>query len=127
MTDVEAVVREYLASAAGLTAYTGERIYASRNLPAGYKPTDGPAVVFGIRGGGQDYTSHVLMPALQFRCYGATQTLARATDRALHSALNEMSGRGIKWARMEGLGQLLTEPETLWWFVLSFWDVWLGN
>lgn len=127
MTDVEAVVREYLASAAGLTAYTGERIYASRSLPAGYKPTDGPAVLFGIRGGGQDYTGYVLMPSLQFRCYATTQGLARATDRALYGALHELSARGIKWARMTGMGQVLAEPETLWWYVLSFWDLWLGN
>ena len=51
MTDVQLALRSYLVGTA-LWALCGARIYAGRDVPPpGYKPGDGPAVCFKVRGG----------------------------------------------------------------------------
>jgi len=127
MIDIEKVVRDYLITVSALMTLTGGRIYASTHLPPSYKPDDGPALLFALRGGGQDYSSHVLVASLQFRSYALTATLARQLDRELYSALNDVKTGQIKYARLETPGQLLTEPETGWYFALSFYRVLVGN
>lgn len=127
MIDTLATLRTYLIDQPALYALTAERIFASTTPPPGYKPSDGPAVLFNVRGGGQDYSSKVLNPSLQFRCYGLNQSLAIQTDRALYDALNDRACGNIKITRLETPGQLLTEPDTGWWFVLSFYRSFLNN
>ena len=127
MTDIEAVVRAYLATVAGITALTGARIYAGVDLPAGYTPSAGSALIFSIRGGGQDFSSHVLAPSMQFRAYGATEAAARALDQALYAGLNDVKAGSINWARCEVLGQIVREPETGWAYVISFYRVLMTN
>lgn len=127
MTDVEAVLRAYLAGQAGIAALAGNRIYAAVDPPAGYTPDDGAAIVLGIRGGGQAYHSKTLIASVQMRCFGATATAARALDRALYGALNDKQAAGIPWARLDVLGTLLMDPETGWQYVLSYWTVMVSN
>jgi len=127
LTDVDAVVREFLASQTVLTNYTDDRIYASVDMPAGYTPEDGPAVLFGVRGGGQDYSSKVLEPSYQFRTYAKTERQAREVDRALYTALNDQKFGLVKSAVMETMAQLLAEPETGWPVMLTFYRLLVGN
>jgi hypothetical protein len=129
MTNVESVIRAYLASVSAITALVGTRIYASQNLPAGYKVSIGPAILLAPRGGGQDYSSKVLTPSVQFRCYAATETLARQVSSALYAALNDHAGGGFKYARLdEGTyPTLLSEPDTNWPYMLSFYQFSMAN
>lgn len=128
MTDVEAVVRAFLAGQTGLTALVGERVWAGPHVPPGYTPGgDGPGVLMGIRGGPQEFHSRVLRVSMQFRCYAETARLARQVDRALYDVLNDCQVRHIKWARLEQVGQLVTEPSTEWYYVLSFYTILVSN
>lgn len=127
MTDVDSVLRSYLTAMPALVMLTGQRIYAGVDLPAGYTPDAGPAVLFSPRGGGQDFSSAVLNPSYQFRSYAATEKLARQTDQELYSALNDKKTGVIKMIRMETYPQLLAEPTTGWPFLLTFYRVWAGN
>ena len=123
MVDVEAVIRAHLVAQTtpaleALYALTADRIYASQSLPTDYRPADGPAILFTTRGGGQDYSSAILRPSVQYRCYAKDEEKARDAYRALYDALNDQSGVGITQSRLETQGQLLTDPESTWPYVL---------
>lgn len=127
MIDAPAVIRSYLVTQTALTTLTGQRIWPERSRPiAGYKPADGGAIAFKIRGGQLLYSGQAASPSVQFKCYAADELGANAVYRALFDALNNKHGSGIKSAYAETLGQTLTEPETEWPFVLAFYTVWLG-
>jgi len=128
--DILSAIRSYLADQAGLMAHTGnagERIYAGPDLPPEYSPANGAGILFNLRGGGQDYTSLVLSPSIQFRTYGPTMKAAIAADRALYDALNDAQCWPIKIARLDVPGQPLSDPDTRWPFVLSFYTINLSN
>lgn len=127
MIDADAVLRVYLAGKADLTALVGARLYASAELPAGYNVSQGPALLFATRGGGQEYSSRVLDPSYQFRAYAATEAAARQVDRVLFDVLNDAKAAGILSARLESFPVLLMEPETEWPFVLSFYRLMMTN
>lgn len=127
MIDCDAAVRAFLHAQPALFALTGDRLYAAQDLPAGYKPDAGAALLFAIRGGTQDYSSHVLSPSYQFRAYAATEARARAVAGALYDVLNDKHGGAIKWARLENIPTLLSEPATGWPFMLAFYRITLGN
>jgi hypothetical protein len=120
--DVEATVRDFLARVTGITDLTGQKIYASTYVPAGYKPGDGQALLFGVRGGGQDYSSHVVRARLQFMAFGASAAECRELDRALFDGFNDVKDGDILWTRLEVPGVLLRDPETEWPYVLSFYE-----
>lgn len=128
MTDPDATLITYLTGQAGLTALTGNRIYAGLYLPKDYRPETGPALLFSPRGGGQDYTGLVLSPSYQFRSCGATLKMARELDRALYDVLDDIQDcTTIKYARMEVIGQPLLDQATGWPMVLSFYRVFFNN
>ena len=126
MVDIEKSIRDYLV---GTTVYdlTAARVHANTSLPAGYTPADGPALLFAVRGGGQDYTSQVYAASVQFQAYAATPAECRALDRRLYEQLNDVKAGAILFARLEQLGQLLTEPQTDWPFVLSYYQIMVRN
>ena len=127
MTDIEAAIRTWLASIAGIAAIAGQRIIASVSLPDGYRPDQGPALLFKVQGGGQDYSSQVLNPRVQFQSYAETEADARRLDRAVYDGINDRQFTGIKMARLDVLPVLLAEPETGWPFVLTFYRFWIAN
>lgn len=127
MIDAPAVIRTYLLTQMALTTLTSTRVWSERSTPvAGYKPADGGAVAFKIRGGTTIYSGQAASPSVQFKCYGADELTANAVYRGLFDALNNKQGSGVKAAYIDVLGQSLTEPDTGWPFVLTFYTVWLG-
>lgn len=124
MIDVHTAILDFLLRDAALRDLVGERMYAGRNVPpVGYLPEQGPCVVFKTRGGRPDYEDALLMPSVQFKCYGADEVTAGVVYRMLFDALQSRAGGGILHAESETLGEPLEEPETEWRFVLSFWRV----
>lgn len=131
MIDVPAVIRSYLVAQTPLTTLTSTRIWAETDYPAtGYNPAVGGAVIFRIRGG---RAGDMLNPSVQFRCYGASESVANSVYRALFDALHEAraDGYGISYAENEVLGQTLREleagPAGGWIFNLSYFRFWLND
>lgn len=128
MNNVSKTLRDYLLTKAGLTALTGTRIYAEANTPAaGYKPSDGGAVCFKVRGGRPEYVDVLLGPSVQFKCYGSSELVANQLYQALYDALHNAQTNAVRMARCEMLGQTLAEPESGWPFVLTFFKVMIAN
>lgn len=129
MTDWDAVIREYLAGLTNVSAVLGARVYSGSYLPPGYSPASGPALLFSPRGGGQDFSSHVLSPSIQMRVYAETEAAARAAARAIYDCANDTKSRKIIYARMEDgtFPQLLREPGSDWPYILMFFKFHIQN
>jgi hypothetical protein len=128
--DLDSHIRDLLLGNPGLGGLVGPRIYASTDLPTGYTPDDGAAILFAARGGqGPDESELILWPSYQFRCYASTETLAREVDHALFRALSFARSNRIKMARLDVYPQVLRqqEPEPAWPFVLSYYQVIIGD
>lgn len=124
MTDVQLALRSYLVGTA-LWALCGARIYAGRDVPPpGYKPGDGPAVCFKVRGGRIDDSEALIKSSVQFKCYGQDELQAERVYRTLFDSLHVHGHATIRWAFLEVLGQPMTEPQTGWFINLSFFQVW---
>lgn len=129
MVDIESAVRFFLSTLPDLTQIFGTRIFTGRNLPAGYKPGNGAALLLMVRGGDQDFSSRVLMPSIQFRIYAETEKEARQASQALYKGINDQKNRQIIFSRMESgtLPVLLSEPGTDWPYVLTFFKFHIQN
>lgn len=127
MVDAEKVIRDFLLLNAALVALVDDRIYAGVDLPPGYKPGDGPAVLFAVRGGADSYHSGTFWPSCQYSCYAATEREAREVYRALYDALNDQAGVNINQSRLETPGQILRDQDTDWPFVLTAFRHWIRN
>jgi hypothetical protein len=132
MTDVAEAIHTHLLADAALTALVVNRIYAEADTPpVGYKPSDGGAVCFKVRGGWPDGSDLLMIPSVQCKCYGVSRLAANAVYRAVYHALhNTRAGSTVRWGQVEVIGQTLTEPDTQggspWWFNLSFFTVYVG-
>ncbi len=128
MRDIQADIRTYLLTKTALTDLVSDRIYAGRDVPkVGYKPQDGAAITFKIRGGagefrGRDYEDALLVPSVQFKCYGLSEKDAFEVYRTLVDSLHNGTSFIILHAEETGIGQPLDETDTDWHFVLSFFD-----
>lgn len=125
MVDVHAVLLAFLES-----ELSDVEIYAGRSEPpSGYRLTDGDCIVFRARGGGPDYDDALLIPSVQFKCYGvdgnkeSSEIESFELYRSLYDALHNGHNSGILYAESETLGQLLDEPETGWHYVLAHFRV----
>jgi hypothetical protein len=128
VVDASKAILDYLLAQPGLTNVVEGRIYAEVDTPPpGYTPADGQAICFKTRGGIQDYEGAILMPSVQFKCYGASEFEANEAYRALCDALNDKASYAIKYARLEALGVTLREPDTDWIYVLAFFSILVTN
>jgi hypothetical protein len=128
VVDALQAVRDFLVAQGALTALTGGRIWAGRDVPPpGYQPADGGAICLNVRGGSVDESDALVLPSVQFKCYGADEVGANEVYRALYDALHNAQAAVVRWARCEILGQTLQEPETGWTFVLAFFQVTIAN
>lgn len=124
MVDLHTTIRSYLILSSDLTDLVGTRIYAGRDVPpVGYVPADGDCIVFKVRGGGPDYDDALLNPSVQFKCYSTGEVDAYNLYRTLYDHLHNGKSSMILHAESETLGQILEEPETEWYFVLSYFTV----
>jgi len=128
MVDAPAVVLAHLNNQAPLTALTGTRIWAETETPPpGYTPADGAAICFSTRGGGLDQEDAVVIPSVQFKVYAGTAYAAGQAYRALFDALHGGRGEGLLHGNLEAPGQALLEPDTLWPYVLCFFEIMVFN
>jgi hypothetical protein len=129
MIDSAALIQAHIRSIPEMTAIFGRRIYSARNLPAGYQPTQGPACLYAIRGGAQDFSSKLFVVSVQFRLYADTEANACSAAGGLYSAINDTQARQICYARMEDgtFPQLLSEPVSNWPYILTYYKFFLQN
>lgn len=137
MTNDSRTVRDFLLSQPSLIALTGQRVWAEADTPpAGYKPSDGPAICFKRRGGGTDYEAVNLFPSFQFKIYGADGATGQTTSpeasadtvyRTLFDVFNQTFGYQIKSAEIESLGNTLIEPNTKWVYILCYYKLQVLN
>ena len=125
MIDLHAEVEAFLSvTGTTLEGLVADRIYAGRTVPPpGYELSDGPCVVFRVRGGGPDYDDALLIPSVQFKMYGSSEESAFEVYRALYDRLHNGHDDSILHAESEVLGQLLEESDTQWPYVLAFFTV----
>lgn len=131
MTSVDETLRvlEFLQAQTAITSLTSTRIWADRlNPPPGYKPADGVAICFKVRGGVDLDPSVIMDPSFQFKIYGhadnvSDEVTCRAAARVLHDNFQERANEHILTVRRETLPVTLQEPETNWTYVLVFYKV----
>lgn len=95
--------------------------------PASYKPADGPAAAFKVRGGYFADEDDHQFPSVQFKVYGTSALNAAANYATLHDELQNASGAYVRKARAETAGQPLIEPVTGWHYVLAYYKVIVRN
>ena len=122
MIDAHAIIRDWILDQPAVTALTASRVYAGEDVPPpGYKPGEGDALVFRVRGGLADYDDALLVPSVQVKCYSETPKGTDTLYRAFYDACHLARSAAILHAEAEVLGQQLREPDTLWPFNLSYW------
>lgn len=128
MIDVLAKVRQHLMWQGDLVALTSNRIYAGRNVPPkGYKPEDGPAIAFRVRGGGLAYEDDHVVASVQFKFYEMTELAAHALYRTFADEVIGSVSRFVKHIELDTIGSVLEEPGTDWVFVLAYVSFLLPN
>jgi hypothetical protein len=126
MVDVDATIRAWLVSKPVLTHVAGDHIYAAMDLPIGYQAEDGPALLFTSQMT-PSYPSKLLKGSVTCRCYGTDEESARELERALYDGIHDKVSSSIKAAHLETGGQILQEPNTGWYFVLSIYRFVIAN
>ena len=120
MIDSTKVLRAYLL-ATTLGPMVGTRIWGELNTPPPeYLPSQGAAITFKSRGGPIDYTSAILTTSWHFRIFGEDEYAARDVYLELVGVLHDHRGDGLLSALLEVQGQTLTDPDTRWPYILTF-------
>jgi len=123
MIDALGLIRKYVHQRPTVVALVGKRIWAGRTYPPkGYKPDQGPALVFQVRGGALTYEDDHVFASVQFKCYGLTEVDANELYSALVTDVHAATGVSatIRHAELEGLGTTLEEPDSEWVYVLCY-------
>lgn len=105
------------------------KFYAGVNFPpAEWTPADGPTVTFKVRGGPDTEARELLTPSYQFKIYGTDPLDAWGSYQALDSALVEPAA-DLKYVHgiSEMFGQPSIEPDSLWDYVLAYYQVYIRN
>ena len=120
MFDPERLLRAHLAGT--LNETFGARVYAGVDLPDGYLSSDGPAILFGLRGGSQAYHNQLWRCSVTLRVYADDEATARSAAGEVIEQINDQRNGKLVWMRMEDgtLPTLLRDPETRWPYVLMY-------
>jgi hypothetical protein len=122
--DETLAVLDFLEAQTALVTMFGARMWADVDVPkAGYKPADGPAMCFKVRGGEDLDPVVVHDPSFQFKIYGTSAIVARNAARTLHDNFEERANKDILAVRRETMPVTLREPETGWTYALVFYSV----
>lgn len=125
MTDPQAALLAHLSAQPGLSGVT---LIAGRNEPnVGYEPSQGPCIVFRVRGGTNSHDDDLLFPSMQIKCYAANELAAYTLYQNLRTALQYANNENVAWAAEEMIGQPLNEPDTGWPYVLAFFGLTIKN
>jgi hypothetical protein len=128
--DIAVVVAHLSAAGSALYTLCGTRVYYGR-LPSGYENTQ-PALLITRRGGQPDSYIGTVETDLIVKCFGGSSSFAQAEQvyRALRDRLhgnsntNQSTASGtVVTARETGMGQPITDPETGWPYVLTYYLV----
>ena len=124
MINTMATLRAYLATQTALTTVTGDRLWAAATAPpVGYKPVQGLGIAFNARGGSAGYNSVIITESCQFKCYAATALAALDLSGLLADVLHDKHGGLIRHAELETTPYVLQEPDTGWYFALTFFSI----
>ena len=120
MFDPDRELRAHLA--ATLADTFEERVYAGTDLPDGYKSSDGPAILFRLRGGSQEYHNQLWRCSVTLRVYADDEATARSASGEVVDQINDQRNGKLVWMRMEDgtLPTLLRDPETDWPYMLMY-------
>lgn len=91
MSDIEAILVEFLKNTDLWTQLDG-RIYAGDQLPAGYKPSEGPAILITMQNKAIDYSELTATSSCRFTVYGDDATIIRNTEQKLYQSLQNARG-----------------------------------
>jgi len=119
--DSEAVLIEFLQGQPIWSELAG-RIHAGPELPKGYQPQQGAAILLSLRSMSQNYTRKVAQTTMQFTTYAIDAATVRATEAKLYEALNDKSSPkilGCFFSQAAGLGRT---PDGGWWFAVSLYN-----
>lgn len=124
IADVNQVVYDYLT-----TNLPGVALYAGVNYPAAdWKPADGPAVAFSVRGGLDTEERDYLLPSFQFKVYGTDPLDAWGTYQSLDAALvRPAADVNLMGAVMESIGQPVVDTDSNWDYVLAHYIIFVRN
>lgn len=123
LPDAVATIRKYLHQRPHVVALAQRRIWGGRVYPPkGYKPEQGAAIVFQIRGGSLTYENDHIFASTQVKCYGVTEVDANELYRALITDTHADNGVSaeVRHVELEGVGSTLEEPESEWRYVLCY-------
>jgi len=111
-----------------VTALVSNRVWVGPDLPQGYTPDTGPAILCVIRGGGFDYTRTILSPSLYVQLYGTDEGVCIDLWRTCCDAWMDR-GNGVTRLRPDSsaMPRLLRTQTTLWLFALSGWTAHIKN
>jgi hypothetical protein len=100
-------------------------MYAGSNLPSSYRPEQGEALLFSVRGGQLHYSEMVKEPSVQFVCWAPDDVRAmHMAEEVLYRVLNGAQTATIASARQDGQPQgPFRDPTTNWTFALVFYDI----
>ena len=127
MVDPFAAIITFM-STPDVAAIVANRVWPGPDLPEGYTPDAGPAILFVVRGGGFDYTRRILNPSLYVRMYGKDDATCIDLWRVCCEAWMDR-GNGVTRIRPDStaMPRLLRTQETQWLFALSGWTFYIKN
>jgi hypothetical protein len=129
MIDGNAVIYNLLtATGTGLFTLVGSRIYCP-HVPVGYANSV-TAIEFFRRSGTSMREHETLYPSYQFKCYGGSpnhataESVYRALCDVLRTAENRcVTGGVVLQTKEEVMGQAMTDPDTGWPSIVTFWQI----
>lgn len=124
MNDLPALMHQLLLTKPPLTALIGAqgapRLWAERaEPPTGYRPSQGYAIAFLLRGGLIDYSSVLMDSSWQFKCYGVDEVEAQRLYRTLFAAINDKPAYHFRSLSV-GFPRTMYEQDKGWPYVLTF-------
>ncbi|TXH52448.1 MAG: hypothetical protein E6Q97_15995 [Desulfurellales bacterium] len=112
MINPPAILKEFLDDQSAITALTSTRIQGERRWPLpGYKPSDGPLLLFQQQPGNLDYSSKHLMVYFRFRCYGANELTANTLYGVLVDTLQDATSDPMYKAVLALPGMTQRDPD----------------
>lgn len=122
MSDIDALLRAWLAAQPPLHALCAERILVGSDLFAGYTVAQGPAVLLTNLGGRWIPNSPMLATVYSAQCYAESVALAQNLDQTLVAVLHRAAWGTVRMCTLQVSGRVTRTP-THWPVVVSNYQV----